>query len=502
MTEKELQDIVGRLRNIGGDTQRYEVKACAGGLSKSIVETLSAFANGQGGALILGLSEEDGFRPAPGFRAADIGVALADAGTKLTPAVRPEVEIIPFEGAEIVVANIWPMPMEDRPCHVTGRGAWQGSYIRVGDGDRRLSKYEVDRLMEGRRQPQWDAGIVPDAVPGDLDADLLNRFMERQRFLHPQTFQRLPDEEILCNLRVLSRDDAGVLRPTMAGLLAIGTYPQKYFPSLVVAFAHYPEAADNLSDAAETRFLNSRTLDGPIPLLVAEATELVRSCMRIGAVIEGAFRRDVPEYPLIAVREAVANALQHRDYSPEGRASAVNINLHADRLEILNPGGLYGRVTPETLGHPGIASSRNQFLSRLLETTPTPHGGFVVENRGSGIRAIRMALKEAGLPDEEIWSAPASFRMTFFAKGSAPHAMRTGGGRGASGGTAGIPAAELDDLILKEAARRSSVGMRDLIAASGWSRSTLAARVRDLIRRGELEGVGPSKSPQRRYRRP
>lgn len=143
------------------------------------------------------------------------------------------------------------------------------------------------------------------------------------------------------------------------------------------------------------RFLDAQTIIGPIPFIIEDALNAVTKNMRTGAVIEGAFRQDVPDYPRKAVREAIANALMHRDYSPDARGSQVQVNLYADRLEILNPGGLFGNVTIDTLGTVGISSSRNQFLSNILETTPYPGGGYVVENRGTGYQVIEEQLQAA-----------------------------------------------------------------------------------------------------------
>ena len=118
---------------------------------------------------------------------------------------------------------------------------------------------------------------------------------------------------------------------------------------------------------------------GSIPDMLLDALSLIQQRMSTGAIVEGGLRKDVPDYPIIALREAIANALQHRDYSPEGRGTHVQVNMYADRIEISNPGGLYGATTVESLGKEGISASRNEFLSRLLTYTPF-QDGFVVEN--------------------------------------------------------------------------------------------------------------------------
>ena len=490
MTIEEFQQLVMHLRRIGTDTQTCEVKESADKLPASLVETLSAFSNSAlGGTIILGLSEENGFLPVESFTAARMQDALVSAGEKLTPVVRPEIEIFPLDGVEVLVAQVLPMPIEDKPCYITERGMYRGSYIRTGDGDHRLTKYEVDRLVEANRQPRWDAELVTDASMDDLEEKLVQKVVERQKLLHPRIFEHLSETEVLSNLRIIA-DDNGTLRPTLAGLLALGHYPQKYFPTLVVTFTRYPDSkGEGNLDSRDYRFIDTQTLVGALPYVIADAVELVRKHMNIGAVIEGAFRKELPDYPLIAVREAVANALQHRDYSPEGRASAVSINMYPDRLEILNPGGLYGRVTLEDLGKPGITASRNQFLSAILETTPYLGEGFVVENRGSGIPAIKTSLEEAEMFPAEMFSSLTNFGITFLKRRRDVSEKKS------------LASTGLEQAILNELENHASLSLMELIKFSGRSRSTVANKIKKLVAEGKIEPLEPAKSPKQRYRK-
>ena len=158
----DLESYIGLARRLGTDTERVEVKAASQGLPKSMAETLSAFSNTSGGVVILGLAERAGFQGVPGFKARAVADALAQmCGEKMEPPVRASVEIVEFEGSPVVVATVPELPPELKPCFVKSRAMHDGSYVRVGDGDRRLSPYEVDRLLEhlppwGGRAPRGD----------------------------------------------------------------------------------------------------------------------------------------------------------------------------------------------------------------------------------------------------------------------------------------------------------------------------------------------------------
>ena len=135
--------------------------------------------------------------------------------------------------------------------------------------------------------------------------------------------------------------------------------------------------------------------------MVAETLASVRRNMKVSSYVEGGSRQDVPDYPEVAIHEAVANALMHRDYSPEGVASQVQVNMFEDRIEIISPGGLFGMVTVDNIGTYGASSRRNQYFSRILESAPYPEGypekGYVVENKGTGFAQIQAALKKQGM---------------------------------------------------------------------------------------------------------
>lgn len=398
MVAASTAELIARMRRTGAEPSWVEVKAAVGGVPRTLTHTLSAFANADGGVVLLGVDEAAGFAPAPGFDADAIRDAAAGAAAdRLTPPVRCEIEIEMLDGRRIVRMDIAGLDAVERPCYVTTAGLYGGSYIRGGDGDRHLSHYEVSQLLLNQRQPVFDAEPVPQATPDDLDPELVAGLLATVGGRHPRSVTGVPRNEALKRLRVLTEhDDRDV--PTLAGLITLGIYPQQFFPQLFVSFVALPglTMGETLPDG--TRFLDNANCDGPLPSVVDQAVAAVQRNMTRAAVIEGVGRRDRYEYPLDVVRELVVNAVMHRDYSPQSRGSQVQVELYPDRLVVRSPGGLYGAVEVGQLGGPGVSSSRNETLARLLAEVPLPATGRAVcENRGSGIPSVMNSLRSAGM---------------------------------------------------------------------------------------------------------
>ncbi|WP_115685421.1 ATP-binding protein [Corynebacterium senegalense] len=474
MESAELGKIIGDLRIIGTDKQRIEVKS---GIGKDARATLSAFSNANGGILIVGVSEADGFAPVPNFDARVSQDQLEQRCAQLSPPVRPNIDLVPLEDVVVLVAEVKELSSIDKPCYVTDQGQYNGSYIRTGDGDTRLTKYEVDRLLEEKVQPKWDEEPVAEASMSDVDDGVLAAYLRLQEERRPKTFAQGKDTA-LRRLR-LARQGS----PTLASLLVMGDYPQEFYPRLCVTFALFPGTRKGEITEGQ-RLLDSETITGNIPELVSQALAVVKRNMRTGAMIEGAFRRDVPDYPEIAVREAVVNALMHRDYSPYSLGSPVQINMFVDRLEISSPGGLYGGVTVNNLGEPGVSSTRNQRIATLLEDVRFPGGGAVAENRGTGIDAMRNALAKALMPEPVYTNTLNSFTVTFSRRRVAPQ-ERYGTAR---------------DVVQGHLESMVSASTAELVAATKLSRSSVLNSLNSLIEEGVVERTEPSRSPKQRYR--
>ncbi|GAB3657219.1 hypothetical protein GCM10027589_17150 [Actinocorallia lasiicapitis] len=413
MQADELAEIVENLRTLGADITDVEVKRAQGGLPKSLRETLSAFSNTHGGLIILGLDETTGFTATgladPAKMASDLGGMCSD---DLEPPVRPVISIHPFEGAHILVAEVPELDHAHKPCFVKGSGIGKGSFIRISDGDRHLTTYEIQLLLSSRGQPREDQEPVPGTTIDDLDPASVAALVARLQVSRPHAFTGLDQHGVLRRARVLvpSADGTAV---SLSGLLTLSPFPQEHFPQLMVTFVHYPTVTGTQLPSGE-RFLDNVSLEGPIPIVVRDTLAAIRRNMTRRAIITGVGRQDIWEYPEAALREAIVNAVVHRDLSTGARGAQVQVEMYPDRLVIRNPGGLYGSITVDDLGEEGVTSARNATLLRLLEDVTIPgETRTVCENRGSGIRTMLDTLRAAGMSPPVFDDKISRFSVTF-----------------------------------------------------------------------------------------
>ena len=394
-----LDEIVAGLRAVGAEFEDVEAKRAAVGVPESLASTLAAFANARGGLVLLGLDERQGFAATGVADAAAMrNAVVSTAREKLTPPPTVSVEVLPFEGVCLVAAEVEPLPPAQRPCYVTARGLYGGAYVRIGDGDQRLTPYEIDRMRENAGQPHWDDEPVTEATVQDLNRDSLSRLLENARRRSPRVFANAGEADALAMLGVLVRHE-GSLVPSLAGLLSVGRYPQQFFPQLMVSVAAYPHVERGRSGPGGIRFLDSAALGGAVPDIVVDAVQVVQRNLRVVSRVIGAGRMDQWEIEPEVIREAVVNALMHRDYSPQARGTQVQVDVFPDRVEVSSPGGLFGNVRLEGLGESGTSSSRNPRLAALLQETGDPVTGRpVAENRGSGVSLmIDRVLQDTGV---------------------------------------------------------------------------------------------------------
>lgn len=415
MLQEELNDLIESLKDAESETSFVEIKSCEGGFPKKIWETVSAFANSAtGGVIILGIREADNGITIAGVKnPARFQKDLQEVCSRMNPPLRPMIQIHKYQGKLLVTVEIPAVSYKEKPCYYEGSGIISGSFIRVGESDRRLTQYEVQSLIDGRGQPRYDVDPVLDASVDDLDADLLALFLKKVREDN-RNAKDWPERKILTTYRILT-DFEKKEAVTLCGLLCFGRYPQQFFPGLVTHVLVYPENEEGQLAASGERLLDNVKIEGNMLRAIPETIRAIKRNIQKRSMVKGLFREDILEYPEVFLREAIINAVAHRDYAPLARGTAVQIKIFPNRIEVSSPGGLFGPMTEEDLGRSGLQATRNSYLIKLLEDSPVPDEGRVLcENRGTGIPSMIHALRKAGMEPPQFKSIPTQFRVTCF----------------------------------------------------------------------------------------
>jgi ATP-dependent DNA helicase RecG len=407
MTREELIQLVADVHEHQCELDNVEVKSAHKGPPTRIFEVLSAFANRtDGGVLVFGLDENRGFEPVGVGDAQRLQEVVSQVATnEMEPALRPDFTVELIDGKTIVAVEISGVSADQRPCYYKPQGLQKGSYIRVGNTNRQMTDYEIFGYVSARTQPTFEEEAVANASLDDLDQKRIEDYIATLKSTRPNAIYLNQTFEALVKQLGIARDVNGTLCPTLAGLLVFGKYPQAFEPQLVITFLQYYGTTEAEMTPRGERFLDNRKFEGSIPEMLEQTVNHVLASIRKSSLIEGLYRRNIPEYPEAVLRESIVNAVAHRDYSNYVRGSYIQIRLFADRLEIQSPGGLYGSVTEETLEEE--QSTRNRVLMRLLEDL------HLVENRGSGIRAMIAAMRSANLEPPRFQDKRSSFWVIF-----------------------------------------------------------------------------------------
>lgn len=404
MQTEELVELVKEIQTSKSESRTLELKTAEIGCPKKLYDTLSSFSNqDDGGIIIFGIDESKDYSVVGVYDSQDLQKQINNQCKEMEPVVRPLITICEVDGKSVVSAEIPGIEITNRPCYYKGKGKVKGSYIRCGDSDEPMTDYEIYSYEAYRKKYQDDIRVIDRASMLTISSD---KFIEYKLLCkkNKPNLSKIPDEQFN---ELMSITKNGKL--TLASVLLFCAYPQAYFPQLsIIATSVYGNEVGVLGENGE-RFKDNRRIEGTIEDMLDGALQFVKNNMRVSTVInpQTGKRNDKADYPLTAVREVILNALVHRDYSIHTEGMPIQLKMYNDRLEVENPGGLYGRMTIDQLGKVQ-PDTRNPVLATAMETLG------LTENRYSGIPTICSEMKNAGLPAPKFEDNKESFTVTLY----------------------------------------------------------------------------------------
>lgn len=392
MQSEELVALVEEIRQQRSERQNIELKEAGKGFPHRIYDTLSSFSNqDMGGVIIFGVGDKPAYNVVGVYNLEDAQKKIMEACSQMEPKVRPLLTVCSIKGKVVLAAEIPGVEYALRPVFYTGAGRLAGSYIRIGDADERMTEYEIYSFEAFRRNMHEELRPVERSVMKLLNQQRMDTYVERVRQERPNLFRNVETNQLL---ELMGVQENGTY--TLAGALVFSQYPQAYYPQLCITAVSLPGVRMGELGDEEERFIDNQRIVGAIPDMIDEAVDFVRRNSRVRTIItEDGRRRDRYEYPLKAVREAVINALIHRDYSRYTEGVPVRIEMYRDRLEIRSSGVPYGGISTKSLGRVR-PETRNAALANMLEILR------ITENRYSGIPTIQRELAEAHMAPAEF----------------------------------------------------------------------------------------------------
>jgi ATP-dependent DNA helicase RecG len=443
-----------------GQTLEFELESTS---LAHLSETLAALANSGGGTVLVGIDPQGAkVRGVRDIEAA--GEKALAAGLRCEPPlVLPRPELGEFEGKPLLVVSV--------PAGLPHAYSLRGKYLaREGKRNRALGPRQLRQLLRERGEANFEAQIVPGATLDDLGRDSLNTY---SKMFLSQEGQR-PRLEVALDLlyrRGCLAREGNQFRPTVSGLLLFGREPQRLLPSAEVLLARY--SGKEMSDV----FVRE-TARGPLAEQIHSAEAFVVANMRKGARIGELVREERTEYPIPAVREAIVNAVAHRDYAIRGEETRVL--MFSDRIEVYSPGRLPGHITVNNIAEERFA--RNEVIVQVLTDM-----GFV-ERLGYGIDRIIRLAREAGLPKPRFNETANGFRLTLLGAGEG-FAVR-----GFDRDRIQVPLNDRQEAALRFLEMNQRITNRDYHDMySDVSEETIRRDLADLVEAGLLLKVGDKK---------
>ena len=352
---------------------------------REVIETAAAFANTNGGVILIGVSDQRE------IRGITVGKeTLRDVSNRISQSTEPrvvlEIESVDLEGKSVLLIRI----AECRIKPVSVKGV---CYRRVGNSNRVMSPQEIAQMHLNTVGQSWDQLSVTRAGIDDIADKKVEWYLTRRETTRNVAKpQDMSLTALLRNIDGLSDEET----PTHAGILFFGKYPQRFFQNAQLRVVRFK------GTSVTHPVIDRLDCSGALWEMVNAAEEFIRKNIRLLSFrTSKSFQRDDKfEYPLEALREAIINALIHRNYQ---KHSDVRVFIFDNRVEVINPGTFPEGVSPDAPVHEPVNPILSQFMYDV---------GFI-ERYGSGIRMMHRLCREWGNKEPRYELHPLETKVIF-----------------------------------------------------------------------------------------
>jgi predicted HTH transcriptional regulator len=422
-----------------------------------IIRTIIAFANTSGGVILIGV--EDKNKNIYGIEnPLDIKEKLANLiSDTISPRLIPSIEIISWRNKQLIGIEVFPSPI--RPHFKTSLGEENGVLIRVGSSNRKADKQLIQELHRAARYQSFDEELVITENSEALDFRVVSELFSKVRQI---------EKNDLLSLKLMATYQRQEV-PTNAGMILFGKERLKYFPDAWVHCGRFSgKTRRNIADVVELKTCPIYAIDQALEFSKKHALRPIE-------ITETAKNSQRWNIPIIAIREALTNAVVHSDYSQTG--VHIRLAFFDDRIEIDNPGLLYDGLTIDDIKI-GISKLRNRTIGRIFKELG------LIEQWGSGIQRMIEVCEEMGLPSPEFLEFGGQFRVTISLL--AKQDM-----------TIDDTNQYIVDLLRKNT---KGLSVKDIAANIGLSTRTIRSRLTKLGDMGIVSAIGTGpKDPKKKY---
>ena len=378
------------------ETDRIEAKEASQGLGKSFLETVSALSNEPGlggGYIILGASKNKA-NISPRYIVKGIAdpdnmqqQIASQCRDSFSIAIRPIIKVISHAQGSLILVHIPEAETHEKPVFIKNKGMENGAYRRIGSTDQLCTREDFDRLYQYRTKHKYEASLVEEASFADFDNDAIQTYRKIRKEIKADASElELNDQDLMLALKAIATEN-GATHPTVAGMLLFGKHmslrrmfpQQNHIDYLLVEGIQWMSNPERRFTAVE---MNEPLITG-IPYLLGK---IMNSIPQIFAMHPNGYqRKDNPLIPRAVIREALVNAVMHKDYLT---SSPIQVIEYANRIEFRNVG--YSLKPNDQIGLPG-SMARNDIMANVFRDIN------YAEFKGTGIGKMRDDMRKANL---------------------------------------------------------------------------------------------------------